>query len=63
MAIYSFTLTPASGGSQSAAVIREADSDDDACEIASELLLESNFSTIEVLRGRRVVYRVSKVDP
>ena len=63
MAIYSFNLISSSGGSRPAAVVREAASDDDACEIATELLLESHFSIIEVLRGRQVIYRVSKVDP
>jgi hypothetical protein len=62
MPIYGFTLISASGGSQEVAV-REAASDDDACELASELLLESDFAIVEVLHGRRVIYRVSKIDP
>jgi hypothetical protein len=59
--IYAFTLIAADGSSQSAGV-REAASDDDACELASELLLESEFPIIEVWRGRWRIYRVSKID-
>ena len=61
MTIYAFTLIAADGSSQSAGV-REAASDDDACEIASELLLKADFPLIEVWRGRWMIYRVSKVD-
>jgi hypothetical protein len=60
--IYGFTLIAADGSSQSAEA-KEAACDDDACEIASELLLESDFPIIEVWRGRWMIYRVSKVDP
>ena len=61
MTIYAFTLIAADGRSQSAGA-RKAASDDDAREIASELLLESEFPIIEVWRGRWMIYRVSKVD-
>jgi hypothetical protein len=59
--IYAFTLIAADGSSQSADA-REATSDDDACEIASELLLESDCPIIEVWRGQWMIYRVSKID-
>ena len=61
MTIYGFTLIAADGSSQPAGA-KEAASDDDACELASELLLESDFPIIEVWRGRWMIYRVSKVD-
>ena len=61
MTIYAFTLITAEGSSQSAGV-REAASDDDACEIATDLLLESDSRIIEVWRGKWMIYRVSKVD-
>jgi hypothetical protein len=41
----------------------EADSDDKACELASDLLVASVFPIIEVWRAREMIYRVCKVDP
>ena len=41
----------------------EADSDDMACELGSELLWESDFPIIEVWRAREMIYRMSKLDP
>lgn len=41
----------------------EADTDEEACEIASGLLLDCEFQTIEVWKDSRLVYRVAKVGP
>ena len=60
--IYAFTLIGAEGKGRPAGV-REAASDDEACEIASELLIESAAPVIEVWRGRWMIFRVSKIDP
>ena len=59
---YRFRLIATNGGVGSVCVMK-ADSDDKACELASELLLESIFPIIEVWRARKMIYRVRKVDP
>ena len=41
----------------------DADSDDQACELSSELLLKSDYTVIEVWRGMKMIYRVSKANP
>ena len=37
-------------------------SEDEACDIGSEMLLGSEFDVLEVWRGTTMIYRVIKVD-
>jgi hypothetical protein len=62
MPTYRFSFIETNGRAGTACVM-EADSDDDACELASELLLESNFQLIEVWRASDMICRVCKIDP
>ena len=62
MSNYRFVLVATHGPGGSACII-EADSDDMACELGSELLLESEFPIVEVWRAREMIYRMSKLDP
>ena len=62
MSNYRFVLVAPRGLAGSACII-EADSDDMACELGSELLWESDFRIIEVWRAREMIYRMSKLDP
>jgi len=62
MSSYRFVLVASHGPVGSACVI-EADSDDMACELGSELLWESDFPIVEVWRAREMISRMSKLDP
>ncbi len=62
MSNYRFVLVATPGTAGSACVI-EADSDDMACELGSELLRESDFPIVEVWRAREMIQRMSKLDP
>ena len=59
--VYAFTLIAEDSSSQLARVC-EACSDDEACDIATEILLETDFPIIEVWRGKWMVYRLSRLD-
>jgi hypothetical protein len=62
MSNYRFVLVATHPAAGSACVI-EADSDDMACELGSELLWESGFPIIEVWRAREMICRMCKLDP
>ena len=62
MSSYRFVLVATHGPAGSACII-EADSDDMACELGSELLWESDFPIIEVWRAREMIYRMTKLGP
>ena len=61
MASYRFTLLASDGSVQSNCTM-ESPSEDEACEIGSELLLKSEFNVLEIWRGSTMIFRVAKVD-
>ena len=61
MASYRFTLLASDGSLQTNSAM-ESPSDDEACEIGSELLLRSEFNVLEIWRGSAMIFRVAKVD-
>ena len=61
MPTYRFSLLGADGEVQSNRIMDSA-SEDAACEVGSELLLESTCHVLEVWRGSTLVFRVAKVD-
>ena len=61
MPTYRFSLLGTDGKVQSNRVM-ESTSEDAACEIGSELLLESSCQVLEVWCGSTLIFRVAKVD-
>ena len=61
MASYRFTLLARDGSVQTNCAM-DSRSDDEACEIGSELLTRSEFNVIEIWRGSTMIFRVAKVD-
>ena len=61
MPVYAFTLIAEDSSSELAGVC-EASSDEEACDIATEILLDHEFPIIEVWRGKWMIYRLSKLD-
>ena len=62
MPTYRFRLIATDGVIQSPGTT-DADCDDAACEVATELLLDSDYPVIEVWQAGAMIYRLSKVDP
>jgi hypothetical protein len=61
MASYRFILL-ATDGSVETNWTRESLSDDEACELGTELLLRSKSNVLEIWRGSTMIFRVTKVD-
>ena len=59
--VYAFTLIAKDSSSRLARVCKVS-SDDEACDIATEILLDSDCAVIEVWRSKWMIYRLSKLD-
>jgi hypothetical protein len=61
MASYRFALLGTDGGLHTSCTM-QCSSEDEACDIGSELLMGSKLNVLKIWRGTTMVFRVAKVD-